>query len=70
MWVNYRNGKLHWLRKRAKREFDGSEFRINQQVFDIFQKPVGRIEKFITEYDYVRAIIKGEKVDIDELYID
>jgi len=70
MWVNYRNGKLHWLRKKTKRGFDGCEFRINHQCFDLFKKPIGRIEMFTTDYNYIFAVINGHKVDIDELYID
>lgn len=71
MWTNYRNGKLHWLRKKAKRGYDDKEFRKDQWCFDVFgQKPIGRIEQFVTDCDYIKAVIKGSKIDIDDLYFE
>ena len=71
MWTLYRNGKLHWLRKKAKRAYDGKEFRINQICFDVFgQRPIGRIEMFTTDCNYIKAVIKGSKTDLDDLYFD
>ena len=70
MWIKYRNGKKHWLSKKVVRGYDGKEIRINEQYYDVFGVLRGRVERFVDDNVYLYAVIKGNKIDIDELYIE
>jgi hypothetical protein len=64
----YKNGKMSLFNQYVIREFDGKRIDIGNQTCDVFLSPIGRIEMFIKEYGYVKAIINGQKHDIDSLY--
>jgi hypothetical protein len=64
---NYKNGRMSLFNQYAILE-DGKRMDIGNKVGIDPLSPLGRIEMFIKEYGYIKAIVKGEKYFIDELY--
>lgn len=68
----YKNGKLTLFNNKAVRGYDGRELLINETTYsDVFvDMPLGRIERFIIQDGYIKAIVKGVRYDIDSLYFN
>lgn len=65
----FKNGVMSLFKSYCVRSYDGEIFRLNDYVYDVLQiKPLGRIEKFISQYGYIKAIVNGNSIDIDNIH--